>query len=324
MLKKLLSIKIVSVVLVLSFVIVIFVAIVTCSSGVSIGYNNYYESSAEIRGSVTVHNNQIYAQKYRTILDKYMQTYGYVSLERLVFYLQRTNNSIFITTLSMDIWEKAYFANLDIEEKQMIPLKEMCSILENDTSLPQYTINDKNSSNYAVTSINLCVENLDLNDDYLYMPYIFPLQDKYTTTSFVFEYRDVNLDLSEEELDKVNYHSGWDFAVPIGTKFYSVCNGTVNKVVNTQFDDLSYNDSKNAIGNYVEVLCENGFIVSYHHIKANSVPYPYSVEGTTIEKGTFLGLTSSTGKSTGPHLHLGLRTKEGIKLDILEYVDFNV
>jgi len=39
--------------------------------------------------------------------------------------------------------------------------------------------------------------------------------------------------------------------------------------------------------------------------------------------GEFLGKTSTTGLSTGPHLHLGLKTLDGKVLDALEYIDFD-
>lgn len=44
--------------------------------------------------------------------------------------------------------------------------------------------------------------------------------------------------------------------------------------------------------------------------------------GTPIKEGVLLGKVSTTGLSTGSHLHVGL-TINGKKADVLEYVDFN-
>ena len=89
-------------------------------------------------------------------------------------------------------------------------------------------------------------------------------------------------------------HDAWDLAVPIGTDFYSICTGTITDIVNTQFDDNSYDVSKNDVGNYVTVACENGPTVTYRHIKANSVPSEYKVN-SSIARGDLLGKTSTTG-----------------------------
>ena len=45
--------------------------------------------------------------------------------------------------------------------------------------------------------------------------------------------------------------------------------------------------------------------------------------GTPIKEGVLLGKVSTTGLSTGSHLHVGL-TINGKKADVLEYVDFNI
>ena len=137
----------------------------------------------------------------------------------------------------------------------------------------------------------------------------------------IFENRNIDLGLSEEEAARTNYHSGWDFAAPLGTPFYSMCNGEIKNVVNTQYNDLIYSESGNATGNYVSVTCNNGFEIVYHHIKANSVPLMYR-RGTPVREGILLGNVSTTGLSTGFHLHVGLKIK-GEQADVLEYVDFN-
>ncbi len=284
-------------------------------------------NAKEVRAIV---NNQIYADRYRKILDKYLIEKGYVSLERLLFYLQRKNNILDITTLSDNEWEQAYLENLNEKEKQMIPIKTICKDFKNDSTLPSYTVESGlNSKGVYIEALNLClVENVDITtsndytEDYPYLPFVFPLESNFTVTSMVFESRDIDLGLTGNQKDNVNFHSGWDFAVPIGTNFYSICNGTVLNIVNTQYNDVPYKQSGNSTGNYITVKCDNELKVSYYHIQANSVPYG-TREGSLVREGELLGRTSTTGLSTGPHLHLGLQNSDGSNLDALEYINFN-
>lgn len=329
-LKKLMSFKIIAVILGIAIFFVILIAIISAVTGVAIGYEETIRQASEARGSNTIINNQIYANKYKDILDKYLIDKGYVSLERLIFYLQRKNNVLDITTLSTEQWEKAYLENLNDDYKQMIPIKTICKDIKRNSSLPNFTIESGfNDNGLYIEVIDLCnVDGVDIttsndfSDSYPYLPYVFPLQSNFVITSMVFESRDVDLGLSGDAQDRANFHEGWDFAVPIGTNFYSMCNGRVSSVVNTQFNDLIYKESGNSTGNYISVDCNNGLTVSYLHIQANSSPFNIRV-GTLVKEGDLLGRTSTTGLSTGPHLHLGLKSSDGIYLDALEYVNFN-
>jgi len=327
-LKKILLIKAVVICVVIGFLLALIIGVVTAVTGISIGYDTVYNESTQIYRSSFVANNQLYAARYRTILNKYLIEKGYVSLERLVFYLQRTNNVLDITTLSNEVWEEAYLKNLNEEYKRMIPIKTLCNELNNDITLPEYTIkNDTNNNGVLINALNLCViDGVDItkSDDYLegyfHLPYAFPLENNFTVTSIVFENRNIEFDLSNEALTSVNYHSGWDFATTIGTDFYSICDGKITKLVNTQFNDLPYNSSGNAIGNYIEVECDNGLIAQYYHIKADSTPFHVD---DFVNINQLLGKTSTTGLSTGPHLHVELKDKNGNLLDVLDYIDFD-
>lgn len=328
--KKILILKVISICILIIILVTFLVVIVSAAVGISYSYASAYSKVEEISSSSAVLNNHLYADRYKKVLNKYLIDKGYVSLERLVFYLQRTNNVLDIRTLSDDIWENAYLNNLNEELKQMVPIKTLCNSFKNDTTLPEYTItSDMDSSGVLINVLDLCVvDNVDItesnaySESYSYLPYAFPLIDNFAVSSIVFENRNVKLNLSDQTLAKINYHSGWDFSVPIGTNFYSICSGTIRKIVNTQFNDLPYNSSGNSTGNYVEVECENGLIVNYYHIKANSTPSELKV-GSFVNSTQLLGKTSTTGLSTGPHLHLGLKDKSGNLLDALDYIDFN-
>lgn len=328
--KKILTIKMAAIVAGCVGVVVTIIAIISAITGVSMGYEATIRQASEVRGSNTIVNNQIYASRYKNILNKHLIDKGYVSLERIIFYLQRKHNILDITTLSNDEWEQAYIANLNSEQKRMIPIKSVCKTLNKNTTLSEFTVESGlNDNGLYIEVINLCnVDGVDIttsndySESYSYLPFVFPLKDNFTVTSMVFESRDVDLGLSGEDKEDANFHEGWDFAVPIGTNFYSMCNGVITNIVNTQFNDLIYKESGNSTGNYVTVDCNNGMKISYLHIQANSTPFLLRV-GSWVKEGDLLGRTSTTGLSTGPHLHLGMRNKDGTYLDALEYVDFN-
>lgn len=310
-----------------SLLVFIFIVVAAVAGG-SAGEAYMQEQVNQMRINSKVINSQLYATKYRSILNQNMLSHGYVTLERLVFYLQRKHNQLDVSTLSLEEWKKAYFENVNSEEKQMVPIKTICKKIASDNTFPTMTIqNGTNADGVAIDVIDLChVDGVDVatsndyNEYYLPLNYAFALRTPFTITSFVFESRDIDLDLSEEQLNRTNYHSGWDFAVPIGTKFYSICDGTISKIVNTQANDLSYNQSKNSVGNYVEVKCNNNLTAQYYHIKYKSTPFILQ-PGTPVKAGDFLGLTSTTGTSTGPHLHLGLKDESGENLDVMSYID---
>ncbi len=94
----------------------------------------------------------------------------------------------------------------------------------------------------------------------------------------------------------VKQHNGVDIAVPEGTQLYSAVKGTVTTA--------TYSDST---GYMVTITDDDGYKVIYMHMKSYSVGVNQKVEA-----GQFIGLSGNTGKSTGPHLHLGVQDSEGV------------
>ena len=326
--------KVVMIIAVSIFVIIFGLAIVLLAacSGAAFGKGKeVYETEQAInfRGQSSVVNNDLYADRYRNLIDKFLINNGYVSLERIIFYLQQTENILDATTLPVEKWEEAYLNNLDDTKKQMIPIKTLCKEL-NQKEIIISIESGLNENGKYIEVLDLChingvdiTSSNDISEDFDYLPFQFPLKSSFVTTSMVFEIRNVELDLTEEQQSSVNFHNGWDFAVPINTEIYSICDGTITNIVMTQDNDLSYNQSKNGVGNYVEVTCSNDLIAVYQHLKYNSVPYMLT-KNSIVKKGDLLARSSTTGMSTGPHLHLGLRTKEGLWLDALSYIEFNL
>lgn len=89
--------------------------------------------------------------------------------------------------------------------------------------------------------------------------------------------------------------TAWDFGIKANTALKVPVSGVVK---NAGFDKV--------YGNYVDVLdAQNGYIVRLGHLNRLNVQ-----PGDSVTPETILGLSGSTGKSTGPHLHLELRTAD--------------
>ena len=94
---------------------------------------------------------------------------------------------------------------------------------------------------------------------------------------------------------EAGFHDGVDFGCAVGTKVYSARKGIV--VANQWGKDYG-----------IHVVCKRTYpwgtknhLVYAHLSKVIVKP------GQKIKKGQLLGLSGSTGKSTGPHLHFGER-----------------
>ncbi|SCK58608.1 Peptidase family M23 [Streptomyces sp. WMMB 714] len=91
-------------------------------------------------------------------------------------------------------------------------------------------------------------------------------------------------------------HSGQDFAVPTGTPVKAVHSGTVVKAgPNGAGDGASY-------GNAIVIKHDDNTYSQYAHLsKVNVKP------GQKVQTGQKIGLSGSTGNSSGPHLHFEIR-----------------
>ena len=88
-----------------------------------------------------------------------------------------------------------------------------------------------------------------------------------------------------------NPHTGIDYAVGLGTSVKSVADGTVVLTGEHLF-----------AGTSVYVDHGDGLISMYFHLSEIKVEV-----GQEVARGGEVGLVGSTGRSTGPHLHLGIR-----------------
>ncbi|MBB5103900.1 M23 family metallopeptidase [Streptomyces spectabilis] len=96
------------------------------------------------------------------------------------------------------------------------------------------------------------------------------------------------------------HHTGIDLAVPRGTPVYAVGSGVV---VLARWSG--------AYGKAVTVRMPDGHYALYAHLNRISVR-----QGARIRTGTRIGSSGSTGRATGPHLHLEIRSRRGYGSDI--------
>jgi murein DD-endopeptidase MepM/ murein hydrolase activator NlpD len=89
-------------------------------------------------------------------------------------------------------------------------------------------------------------------------------------------------------------HTGMDLRGATGTTIYAVSNGTITKATN----------NGNGYGKEVLIKHGNGMITQYAHMSRISTK-----KGRKVKKGQVIGKIGSTGVSTGPHLHFGVKKR---------------
>jgi lipoprotein NlpD len=100
-----------------------------------------------------------------------------------------------------------------------------------------------------------------------------------------------------------SFHDGIDIAAPEGTPVQAIERG-----------EVIYSDQLRGYGNIVIVRHQGGIVSVYAHNQINLVR-----EGQQVSKGEVIAKVGSTGRVTGPHLHLEIR-KNNTAQDPLRYL----
>jgi len=87
-------------------------------------------------------------------------------------------------------------------------------------------------------------------------------------------------------------HTGLDIGASTGTPIKAIASGTV----------LYSGNAGNGFGNYIRISHGDGIETLYGHCSAL-----YVTAGQWVEQGEIIGAVGSTGRSSGPHLHLEIR-----------------
>ncbi len=99
------------------------------------------------------------------------------------------------------------------------------------------------------------------------------------------------------------YHNGVDIPGPVGTPIVALSDGQV-----------AWSYSSKSAGEWIGIDHGNGIYSVYMHMSVRKV-----YEGDYVSAGQVIGLMGSTGRSTGSHLHLGVRV-DGSYVNPLNYV----
>ena len=97
---------------------------------------------------------------------------------------------------------------------------------------------------------------------------------------------------SGEACDSLSVHRGLDFASPTGTPVQAPADG----VISLADPDLYYE------GGTIFLDHGHGLLSVFMHLSEVGV-----APGDTVSRGDILGRTGNTGRSTGPHLHWGMK-----------------
>lgn len=109
--------------------------------------------------------------------------------------------------------------------------------------------------------------------------------------------------------NKYYKHLGIDLAKKIGSPVKASSGGIVLKIEENINNETGY-------GKYIIVIHKDGYITLYAKLSKINVQ-----EKQTVKSGELIGLSGSTGRSTGPHLHFEIR-KNYIPLNPQDFIVF--
>ncbi|MEQ9082034.1 MAG: peptidoglycan DD-metalloendopeptidase family protein [Sandaracinaceae bacterium] len=94
-------------------------------------------------------------------------------------------------------------------------------------------------------------------------------------------------------LRRIHPHNGVDYAASTGTPVWAAADGTITVI-----------GPRGANGNLVSIRHANGYETHYAHLSRFASGLS---QGDTVTQRQVIGYVGSTGRSTGPHLHFGLK-----------------
>lgn len=101
---------------------------------------------------------------------------------------------------------------------------------------------------------------------------------------------------------KTRNHFGMDIAAPTGTPIYAPADGIIRAATDAYKGNPKY-------GNVVAIETAGEVVTMFSHLDGYTV-----VAGQTVTKGMQIATVGSSGKSTGPHVHIETH-KDGKRVD---------
>lgn len=103
-------------------------------------------------------------------------------------------------------------------------------------------------------------------------------------------------------------HTGMDFACHVGNHVYATADGVVESVSSGSY----------GYGKFIVVDHGFGYKTRYAHLSSIGVE-----EGMTVRRGTLIGLSGNSGRSSGPHLHYEVMYM-GRYMNPMNYMDLDM
>ncbi|MBI5228596.1 M23 family metallopeptidase [Candidatus Micrarchaeota archaeon] len=96
---------------------------------------------------------------------------------------------------------------------------------------------------------------------------------------------------------RLGFHQGIDVPLKEGTEVAVVAKGSIKRIIHAESDPIC--------GNGIVIDHGKGIETVYCHFVKHR--FDWGSEGREVRKGETIGYVGSTGRSTGPHLHLGVK-----------------
>jgi len=187
------------------------------------------------------------------------------------YFMEEKEHQLIIT---YTVNEKEFYEGYDITLAQDSYLSEKIKVSNSKVSLSKK--NKLRTSKEYQEAIN--IYNSVSSKNYWFEDFIYPLDSKITSP---FGTKRVYNNTTK------SYHTGVDFKAPLNTKIKASNNGVV-KISKNRF----------YAGNSIIIDHGHGIYTCYFHLNKMFVSV-----GEFVQKGDIIGLSGTTGRSTGPHLH---------------------
>lgn len=117
----------------------------------------------------------------------------------------------------------------------------------------------------------------------------------------------------------ISSHFGYRGPMPIGTSDHNGIDIPANMntpICAAKAGTIIVRNSNDSAGNHIQIDHHNGLVTEYMHMTRFKSGLK---KGSRVKKGQVIGYVGSTGWSTGPHLHFGVKVN-GVNYDPLKFV----
>lgn len=115
----------------------------------------------------------------------------------------------------------------------------------------------------------------------------------------------------------LGFHSGIDYATPVGSEIRASDGGVVLDVeVNCPQQGHLGSECGGKYGNLVFIKHSNGYVTVYGHLSATNLKI-----GDPVKKGQVIALSGNSGRTTGPHLHFEIRDPSNQRLNPANFLN---